>query len=71
LVQINDDLGDLESVLKKEGKRPLIGNGKCSALVKLTEGYKDLFVAQDTWSSYGTLLRVLKKYSFGYHLAPG
>jgi len=71
LIQISDDLDDLESALKKEGKRTVVGSGKCSALVKPTEGNKELFVAHDTWSSYGTLLRVLKKYSFGYHLVPG
>ena len=69
--QISDDLEDLESVLKKEGKRSVIGSGKCSALVKLLEGNKELFVAQDTWSGYNTMLRILKKYSFGYHLVPG
>lgn len=71
LSQISDDLEDLESVLKKEGKRSVIGSGKCSALVKLLEGNKELFVAQDTWSGYNTMLRILKKYSFGYHLVPG
>jgi len=71
LIQISDDLEDLEPVLKKEGKQTVIGSGKCSALVKPTEGNKELFVSQDTWSSYGTMLRVQKKYSFGYHLVRG
>jgi len=71
LAQISDDLEDLESVLKKEGKRTVIGSGKCSALVKLLDGNRELFVAQDTWGSYGTMLRILKKYSFGYHVVPG
>jgi len=71
LAQISDDLDDLESVLKKEGKRSFIGSGKCSALVKLIASNKELFVAHDTWSGYNSMLRVLKKYSFGYHLVPG
>jgi len=71
LIQISDDLDDLESVLNKGGKRAAVGSGKCSALVKLVGRNRELFVAHDTWSSYGTMLRVLKKYSFGYHLVPG
>jgi len=71
LSQIADDLGDLESVLKKEGKRSVVGSGKCSALVKLLDGNRDLYVAHDTWAGYNTMLRILKKYSFGFHLVPG
>jgi hypothetical protein len=71
LFQIGGDLGDLESALKMEGKKQVTGDGHCSALVKLTPGNKDLYAAQDTWSGYNTMLRILKKYSFGYHLTPG
>jgi len=71
LAQIADDLDDLESVLKKEGKRSFVGNGKCSALVKVIGRNKELFVAHDTWSGYNSMLRILKKYSFGYHVVPG
>lgn len=71
LAQISEDLNDLESVLKKDGKRAFVGNGKCSALVKVVGDNKELFVAHDTWSGYNAMLRILKKYSFGYHLVPG
>jgi len=71
LAQIAGDLEDLESVLKEEGKRRVTGSGKCSALVKLIGGNKELFVAQDTWNVYSSMLRILKKYSLGYHLVPG
>jgi len=71
LAQISDDLNDLESALKKEEKRSAVGSGKCSALVKLIRESKELFIAHDTWSGYNSMLRILKKYSFGYHLIPG
>jgi len=71
LAQISDDTEDLESALKKGGEHAIIGNGKCSALVKLLDGNKELFVAHDTWSGYNSMLRILKKYSFGYHVLPG
>jgi len=71
LAQISNDLEDLESALKKEGERAVIGSGKCSALVKLLDGNRELFVAHDTWDTYSNMLRILKKYSFGYHILPG
>lgn len=38
----------------------------CSALVKLTEGNGELFVAQDTWTSFNTMLRIFKSYDLPY-----
>ena len=35
--------------------------------MKLLEGNKDLYVSHDTWNSYQSMLRVLKKYSLGLH----
>jgi hypothetical protein len=70
IYQIGWDLGDLESALKSDKKR-VVGNGACSALIKLTPGNTDLYVSQDTWTEYGTMLRVLKKYNISSHLVPG
>jgi hypothetical protein len=67
-LQIGGDLEDLESALKKEDKTHVLGGGSCSALVKLLPGHKDLFMSHDTWNGYQLLLRVLKKYNFGFHL---
>jgi len=70
LFQIGGDLGDLENALKLEGKVNMVGESHCSAIIKLTPGNKDLLSAQNTWSGYNTMLRILKKYSFGFHLTP-
>lgn len=59
---------DLEVVLKKNVQKKVLGSGSCSALVKVLPGMKDLYFSQDTWSSYNTMLRILKKYIFRFHL---
>lgn len=59
---------DLEVVLKRNSLRKVFGSGSCSALVKVLPGMKDLYFSQDTWSSYNTMLRILKKYSLKFHL---
>ena len=35
----------------------------CSALLRLLPNNTDLLVAHDTWNSYQSMLRILKKYS--------
>ncbi|XP_033747259.1 putative phospholipase B-like 2 [Pecten maximus] len=70
-MQIGGDLEDLEEALNKTTKSRVFGSGSCSALVKLLPGAKDLFVSHDTWSSYMSMLRVLKKYDFSFHISQG
>ncbi|XP_070572931.1 putative phospholipase B-like 2 [Ptychodera flava] len=71
LLQIDGDLEDLESALTNgKLKRPL-GSGSCSALIKLLPGNSDLYVSHVTWSPYQSMLRVMKKYDFGYHQSDG
>ncbi|XP_067929268.1 putative phospholipase B-like 2 [Watersipora subatra] len=75
MFQISGDLEDLEVALNKtesERKR-IFGSGSCSALIKLLPGNKELFVSQDTWNGYNSMLRIMKRYLFGYHMlaAPG
>ncbi|XP_064620556.1 putative phospholipase B-like 2 [Lineus longissimus] len=65
--QIGGDLEDLESALKKEDKTHLLGSGSCSALVKLLPGNKELFMSHDTWSGFQSMLRIQKRYQFGFH----
>ncbi|OWF46224.1 putative phospholipase B-like 2 [Mizuhopecten yessoensis] len=70
-MQISGDLEDLEGALHKPTKSHVLGSGSCSALVKLLPGAKDLFVSHDTWSSYMSMLRVLKKYDLPFHDSQG
>ncbi|XP_023243067.1 putative phospholipase B-like 2 [Centruroides sculpturatus] len=55
------DLLDLEVVFNRT-TRNIFENSHCSALIKFVSGYKDLYVAQDTWDNYSSMLRILKKY---------
>ncbi|ESO04980.1 hypothetical protein HELRODRAFT_185539 [Helobdella robusta] len=74
---LSGDISDLEAVLggnKFNVYKPfdhLSGPNTCSALIKLLPGNKDLLISQTTWSNYGTMLRILKKYDFGYHTVTG
>ena len=68
--------GDMETLLNlfsassssnKNLKTPdpwAMGMGHCSALLRLLPDYSDLYVAQDTWSDFSSMLKVLKRYSF-------
>uniref|UniRef100_A0A3Q2HAG4 Phospholipase B-like n=1 Tax=Equus caballus TaxID=9796 RepID=A0A3Q2HAG4_HORSE len=70
LLQISGDLGDLEPALNKTEARRTLGAGACSALVKLLPGHRDLLVAHNTWNSYQSMLRIIKKYWFQFHEGP-
>ncbi|KFM70112.1 putative phospholipase B-like 2, partial [Stegodyphus mimosarum] len=63
------DLEDLEVVLKKNNLKKVLGSGSCSGLVKVLPNNENLYVAQDTWSGYNSMLRILKKYIFSFHTA--
>ncbi|XP_064483629.1 putative phospholipase B-like 2 [Ornithodoros turicata] len=67
-LNVDGDLEDLEQALKRIQPRKVLGSGSCSALVKLLPGNKDLYFSQVTWSTYASMLRILKKYHFQYHL---
>ncbi|XP_041348218.1 putative phospholipase B-like 2 [Gigantopelta aegis] len=64
--QIGGDMEDLEPALNKPTSTRVRGSGSCSALIKLLPGNKDLYVSQDTWDTYNSMLRILKKYTFPY-----
>ena len=72
-MQIGGDLEDLESALQpgKQLAQTVVGSGHCSALVKLLPNMSDLYVAQDTWTTFQSMLRVLKKYKFNFLDVPG
>ena len=64
------DLEDLEQVFDTNddfNKTRILGSGSCSALIKILPNNEDLYVAHDTWNSYQSMLRMLKKYDFGFH----
>lgn len=67
------DLEDLEQVFASEYFNEtevpghVTGSGSCSALIKLLPGNEDLYAAHDTWNSYQSMNRFLKRYNFAYH----
>ncbi|NXK48824.1 PLBLB protein, partial [Chauna torquata] len=71
LLQLGGDLEDLESALNRSSPRRLLGSGSCSALLKLLPGHRDLLVAHDTWTSYQSMLRIIKKYTLPFRVSAG
>lgn len=46
--------------------------GHCSALIKVTGNYSDLFAGHSSWFTYASMLRVYKRYELNYnHPATG
>lgn len=66
LLQISGDLEDLQSALGGGGESRVLGSGSCSALVKILPDHSELFVSQDTWDDYHTMLRIFKNYDLKY-----
>nr|XP_033813351.1 putative phospholipase B-like 2 [Geotrypetes seraphini] len=66
LFQLGGDLEDLESALNKSDSRHILGSGSCSALIKLLPGNQDLLVSHDTWNTYQSMLRIIKKYNLPF-----
>ncbi|KAL1140828.1 hypothetical protein AAG570_000756, partial [Ranatra chinensis] len=64
------DLGTIVEVFgdRKENEGRPANLGSCSAIVKLLPDYEDLLMAHNTWTSYNTMLRVMKKYDISVHL---
>ncbi|CAH1802558.1 unnamed protein product [Owenia fusiformis] len=71
LFQIGGDLEDLEVALQKEDRKHVLGSGSCSALIKLLPKNKDIYFAHDTWNTYQSMLRILKKYDFPFSMGKG
>ncbi|XP_075023383.1 putative phospholipase B-like 2 isoform X3 [Calonectris borealis] len=71
LLQLGGDLEDLESALNRSSPRRVLGSGSCSALLKLLPGRQDLLVAHDTWTSYQSMLRIIKKYTLPFRTSAG
>eukprot|EP00092_Neocalanus_flemingeri_P009860 GFUD01010629.1.p1 GENE.GFUD01010629.1~~GFUD01010629.1.p1 ORF type:complete len:562 (-),score=106.79 GFUD01010629.1:392-2077(-) len=71
-MNIFGDLEDLESVFATKDQEPakVRGVGHCSALVRLLPNNTDLYVSHDTWNSYQSMLRILKKYKMPLKKVP-
>ena len=55
------------------GTPPSPSLGHCSVLIKVLQGQggvKDVFMSHSTWSSYNTMLRILKRYDFYLRKVP-
>ncbi|XP_031164586.1 putative phospholipase B-like 2 [Sander lucioperca] len=70
LFQMGGDLEDLESALDKSDQTRPLGSGSCSALIKLLPNNKELLVSHDTWNTYQSMLRIMKKYMFAFRVSP-
>lgn len=70
LLQMTGDLEDLENVFNKSDSSKMFGSGSCSALIKLMPDNKELLISHDTWSSYQTMLRIIKKYKMPFKTFP-
>ncbi|XP_019646656.1 PREDICTED: putative phospholipase B-like 2 [Branchiostoma belcheri] len=68
IFQISGDMEDLQEALKDRDSHRVLGSGSCSALVKLLPGNTDLFVAHDTWNTFQSMLRIIKKYQFPFNM---
>ncbi|KAK6744760.1 hypothetical protein RB195_011465 [Necator americanus] len=64
MMQLHGDLFDLEKYLNKTSDST--DGGRCSALVKIAPGNKDLFFSHVTMSSFSWMIRLLKLYKFGF-----
>eukprot|EP01113_Clastostelium_recurvatum_P013539 TRINITY_DN1719_c0_g1_i2.p1 TRINITY_DN1719_c0_g1~~TRINITY_DN1719_c0_g1_i2.p1 ORF type:complete len:584 (+),score=142.12 TRINITY_DN1719_c0_g1_i2:60-1754(+) len=77
LVNMDGDLTDLLPALNVSQRFPdweevtpldisnwIFRNGHCSALIKVTPDYSDLFSGHTTWTSFYEMVRILKSYNF-------
>nr|KAG5702281.1 hypothetical protein BaRGS_002948 [Batillaria attramentaria] len=72
LLQIQAELPDIQrAIWGPSSTGP--GFGHCSVLIKVllgNGGVQDVLTAHDTWTSYSSMLRVLKLYDFYFHKSP-
>ncbi|XP_023326751.1 putative phospholipase B-like 2 isoform X2 [Eurytemora carolleeae] len=67
VMNVFGDLEDLESALNPtQLPNKVLGKGHCSALLRLLPGNADLLVSHDTWNSYQSMLRIIKKYNMPF-----
>ncbi|XP_060577603.1 putative phospholipase B-like 2 [Ruditapes philippinarum] len=66
VLSLSGDMEDIPNALNPYRKKKVVGSGSCSALIKLLPGNKDVYVSHDTWDTYQSMLRILKKYDFAF-----
>jgi len=73
IMNVFGDLEDLESALGDADQMPsrVQGLGRCSALIRLLPDHSDLLAAHDTWNSYQSMIRLIKKYTLPYKRSLG
>jgi hypothetical protein len=47
--------------------RQISNKGHCSALIKVTGNYSDLFAGHSSWFTYSSMLRIFKRYNLNYN----
>ncbi|KAI6660986.1 hypothetical protein LOD99_13709 [Oopsacas minuta] len=67
LLQLAEEFVAIEG---KMGSKPygVTGLGSCSALIKISEDYDDIWFTHDTWGSYFEMLKMMKRYYLPYSL---
>ena len=70
-LQYTADMDDLEEAFNATATRRVLGDGSCSALIKVLPNNEDLFTTHDTWSEYQSMLRVFKLYDLPYRSQEG
>jgi hypothetical protein len=57
------ELSDLEhALINRTARHHVVGEGSCSALIKVLPDNKDLFISHVTWFYYSSMLRIYKLY---------
>lgn len=59
---------DVAGMPAAELRRLVLQAGMCSGLIKVTGDLSDLFMAHSAWFSYSNTDRIMKHYSFDYHV---
>ncbi|XP_003386071.2 PREDICTED: putative phospholipase B-like 2 [Amphimedon queenslandica] len=70
-LQYDCDMEDLQEAFTGSDSHRVLGDGSCSAIIKVLPNNEDLFTTHDTWSEYQTMLRVFKLYDLPYRLING
>ncbi|RWS24796.1 putative phospholipase B-like 2 [Leptotrombidium deliense] len=71
LINIMGDAEDLSSIINAPTKfKKVHGSGSCSALIKVLPKNADLYVSQDTWNDYNSMLRIIKQHNFNFRSLP-
>jgi len=74
LQQLGDEIGDIDAGIQAQAGHDITAaleekRGGCSALVKLLDYRSELFISQDTWTGFQTMLRIYKLYQFPWLLS--